>query len=72
VCSTGMNEIGIEPHIVEAILGHVSGTRGGIAGRYNYALYESQKATALSRWAEHVAAVVEGRDSNVTPLRGVS
>jgi len=72
VCSTGMNEIGIEPHIVEAILGHVSGTRGGIAGRYNYALYESQKATALARWAEHVAAIVEGRDSKVTPLRGVS
>ena len=72
VCSTGMNEIGIEPHVVEAILGHVSGTRGGIAGRYNYALYESQKATALSRWAEHVAAIIEGRDSNVTPLRGVS
>jgi integrase len=71
VCSTGMNEIGIEPHIVEAILGHVSGSRGGIAGRYNYALYESQKVTALSRWAEHVAAIVEGRDSNVTPLRQV-
>jgi integrase len=72
VCSTGMNEIGIEPHIVEAILGHVSGTRGGIAGRYNFALYESQKATALNRWAEHVAAIVEGRDSNVSSLRGAS
>jgi integrase len=69
VCSTGMNEIGIEPHIVEAILGHVSGTRGGIAGRYNFALYESQKATALHRWAEHVAAIVEDHDSSVTPLR---
>jgi integrase len=69
VCSTGMNEIGIEPHIVEAILGHVSGSRGGIAGRYNFALYESQKATALQRWAEHVTALVEGRDSNVTPMR---
>jgi integrase len=68
-CSTGMNEIGIEPHIVEAILGHVSGARGGIAGRYNYALYENQKATALQRWAEHVAAVVEGCQSKVTPLR---
>jgi integrase len=72
VASTSMNEIGIEPHIVEAILGHVSGTRGGIAGRYNHALYENQKATALSRWAEHVAAIVESRVSNVTPLRGMS
>ena len=74
VCSTGMNEIGIEPHIVEAILNHVSGAaRGGIAGRYNYALYESQKVTALRRWATHVAAIVEGRDSNIMPMhRGVS
>jgi integrase len=71
VCSTGMNEIGIEPHIVEAILNHF-GTRGGIAARYNFAHYESQKVRALNRWAEHVAAIVEGRESNVTPLRGVS
>jgi integrase len=69
VCSTGMNEIGIEPHIVEAILGHISGSRGGIAGRYNFALYESQKAQALARWAAHVASIVAGRDSNITPMR---
>jgi integrase len=71
-CSTGMNEIGIEPHIVESILGHVSGFKGGVAGRYNHASYEAQKATALSRWASHVADIVEGRDNNVAPLRGAS
>ena len=70
--ATGMAEIGIQPHIVEAVLNHVSGHKGGVAGIYNRAAYEAEKTTALNRWASHVAAVVEGRDSNVTPLRGVS
>src|SRR5262249_44815133 len=70
--ATHMAEIGIEPHIVEAILNHVSGHKGGVAGIYNRAAYETKKVTALARWAKHVAAIVEGRESNVTSLRGVS
>jgi len=70
--ATGMAEIGIPPWIVEAILNHASGHKSGVSGTYNRATYEAEKATALSRWAERVAAVVEGSDSNVTPLRGVS
>ena len=70
--ATGAAEIGIQPHIIEAVLNHVSGHKGGVAGIYNRAAYETEKATALNRWAEHVAAIIEGRDSNVTPLRGAS
>jgi len=72
VFATGAAEIGIQPHIIEAVLNHVSGHKGGVAGIYNRAAYEAEKATALCRWAERVAAIVEGRKSNVTPLRGVS
>ena len=67
-----MAEIGIPPHIIEAVLNHVSGHRGGVAGIYNRAAYEAEKATALSRWAEHVDAIVEGRINNLTPMRSVS
>jgi integrase len=70
--ATGMAEIGIQPWIIESILNHVSGFKAGIAGVYNKSTHETEKATALNRWAEHVAGIVEGRDSNVTPLRGVS
>jgi len=70
--ATHMAEIGIQPHIIEAVLNHVSGHKGGVAGIYNRAGYEAEKTTALNRWAEHVAAIVEGRDSNVTPLRAAS
>jgi integrase len=62
--STRMHEIGIQPHIVEAVLNHV-GHKSGVAGVYNRATYDKEKRTALLRWSEYVLAVVEGRDSKV-------
>jgi integrase len=68
--ATGMADIGIQPHIIEAVLNHVSGHKGGIAGIYNRAQYSAEKAQALARWDEHLAAVVNSRSKVVTPLRG--
>jgi integrase len=56
--ATHMNEIGVTPHIVEAVLGHVSGSKGGVAGVYNLAAYEPDKRAAMLRWDEHLMAVV--------------
>lgn len=56
--ATGMAGTGIQPHIIEAVLNHVSGHKGGIAGIYNRAQYIAEKAQALARWGEHVDAVV--------------
>lgn len=61
--------IGIQPHIIEAILNHFSGHRAGVAGIYNRASYAPEKRTALDRWAEHLLAIVGGSKSNVTPLK---
>jgi integrase len=58
--ATGMADIGIQPHIIEAVLNHVSGHKGGIAGIYNRATYGAEKAQALARWDEHLRAVVCG------------
>jgi integrase len=55
---THMNEIGIAPHIVEAILNHISGHKAGVAGIYNKARYLTQKTDALNRWAAHLLDVV--------------
>jgi integrase len=63
------DEIGVQPHIIEALLNHVSGHKRGVAGIYNRARYDREIATALAQWAEHVTAVVEGRKSKVVPLR---
>lgn len=69
---THMNELGIDPHVIEAVVNHVSGSRGGIAGRYNFAVYRKQKRVALQAWADWLEAVVEGRRpaTNVVALRG--
>jgi integrase len=56
--ATGMADIGIQPHIIEAVLNHISGHKGGIAGIYNRATYSVEKAQALARWDEHLRAVV--------------
>ena len=61
--------LGIGPHIIEATLNHVSGHKSGVAGTYNRSTYASEKRTTLERWAEHLAAIVEGRDSVVVPLQ---
>jgi integrase len=58
----------VAPHVVEALLGHVGGHRAGVAGVYNQQDYLPERRAALARWAEHVAALVEGRDSNVVAL----
>jgi integrase len=68
--ATGMADIGIQPHIIEAVLNHVSGHRSGVAGIYNRATYAKEKAEALARWDEHVKALVGGARSKVTPIRG--
>jgi integrase len=68
--ATGMAEIGVQPHIIEAVLNHVSGHKGSVAGIYNRAAYAEPMRAALQRWADHVAALLDGRPvSNVTPLR---
>jgi integrase len=52
------DRLGVLPHIIEAILNHVSGHRAGVAGVYNRARYEAEMRDALQRWAVHVAAIV--------------
>jgi integrase len=61
--------LGIEPHVIEATLNHVSGFRSGVAGTYNRSTYARDKKTALDLWADRLIAIVEDRVSNVTPFR---
>jgi integrase len=67
--ATGMADIGVQPHVIEAVLNHVSGHKSGVAGIYNRASYEREKAQALDRWADQLLAIVRGRKSKVVTLR---
>jgi integrase len=68
-CATGMAELGVQPHIIEAVLNHISGHKGGVAGIYNRATYENEKRTALTLWANHVEAIVSDRAPKVVPMK---
>jgi integrase len=55
---TVMNDrLDVLPHIVEAILNHISGHRAGVAGVYNRAKYLDPMRAALERWAAHVERI---------------
>jgi integrase len=66
--ATGMADLGVQPHVIEAVLNHISGHKGGVAGIYNRATYDREKRAALTLWAEHLLSVIEGR-SVVVPLK---
>jgi integrase len=58
--ATGMvDDVKILPHIIEAVLNHISGHKAGVAGIYNRAAYGPEKAEALTRWDCHVLKVVK-------------
>jgi integrase len=67
--ATGMAEIGIAPHIVEAALNHISGAKAGVAGTYNRATSLPERKAALERWADHIAGLTSGRSAKIVPLR---
>jgi integrase len=66
--ATHMGEIGVEPHVIEAILNHRSGFRRGIAAVYNRSSYDRAMKAALARWAERVLDIVEERETKIVPL----
>ena len=66
--ATGMAELGILPHIVEAVLNHVSGHKSGVAGIYNRAKYEGEMREALVKWGNYV----EGLDTTGATVSRIS
>lgn len=69
--ATGLQKLGVRLEVTEAVLNHVSGSRGGIVGIYQRHDWASEKRAALIAWAEHVLSAVEKREKfdNVTLLR---
>jgi integrase len=68
--ATRMADIGIQPHIIEAVLNHVSGHKAGVAGIYNRSTYATEKRAALDTWANHLALVIS--EANGLPARTFS
>jgi site-specific recombinase XerD len=68
--ATGMQRLGVSLQCVEAVLGHVSGSRAGVVGIYQRHGFDAEKRHALEAWATHVMSLVNGAPaSNVVTLR---
>ena len=69
--ATGLQRLGVRLEVTEAVLNHVSGSRGGIVGIYQRHDWKAEKRTALDGWAAHILAAVAGAEaeSKVTPMR---
>jgi hypothetical protein len=63
------DKLGVFPHIIEAILNHVSGAKRGVAGVYNRATYADEMRKALCAWADYVDELAA--NSSVTNLRSI-
>ncbi len=70
--ATGMGSLGVQPHIVERILNHISGVNAGIVGIYQRFEYVNERREALRLWSEHIQELTK-KDSdkpyNVFTLR---
>src|SRR5215469_1749701 len=67
--ATGLQRLGTNLQVIEAVLGHVGGSRSGIVGVYQRHSFDTEKRTALEAWAREVERIVDGKPAKVLPLR---
>jgi integrase len=70
--ATRMADIGVQPHIIEEILGHVSGHKGGVAGIYNRSSYQAETKRALGLWEDHIRTLIAGGTRKIVPMQPVA
>jgi integrase len=69
-CASGMAELGIAPHVIEAILNHKNGTIKGVAKVYNRYSYSAEKRAALEAWGRYLDKLISGAAAeNVVELK---
>ena len=67
--ATGLQRLGVRLEVTEAVLNHISGSRGGIAGVYQRHDWATEKRAALDAWAAHVIAATEERFTSPNVLK---
>lgn len=68
--ATRMAENGVLPHVIEAVLNHVSGHKSGVAGIYNRSTYETEKRAALDTLASYIkTAIAKSEGAKVRRLK---
>jgi integrase len=58
--ATGLQRCGVRLEVTEAVLNHVSGSRGGIVGVYQRYNYADEKRQALDAWSLALGSLCDG------------
>jgi hypothetical protein len=66
--ATGLQQLGFRLEVIEATLGHISGSRAGVAGVYQRHRFAAEVRQALDAWGRHVDALVSGESDNVIAM----
>jgi integrase len=67
--ATRMGDLGVQPHVIEAVLNH---QRAGVAGIYNKSPYANEVRAALALWEDHIRALVEGGERKILPFEAAA
>jgi integrase len=62
--ATRMGDLGVQPHVIEAVLNH---QRAGVAGIYNKSPYATEVRAALVLWEDHIHALLTGGERKIIP-----
>lgn len=68
--ATNLAMLGIQPHIIEAVLNHRSGIVSGVAAIYNRHAYFEEKREALSEWERRLQEVLRAKVAPRAPTLG--
>jgi integrase len=68
---TGLGNLGVLPHVIEATVNHVSGFRGGVAGVYQRAEFTAEKTAAMVMWADHLMSIVSDTEAKVISMNRI-
>ena len=69
--ATGMQRLGVRLETIEAVLGHVSGSRAGVIGVYQRHKFAEEAREALVAWGAHLQRLIDGDHQHAegVPLR---
>lgn len=57
--ATGLQRLGVRQEVTEAVLGHTSGSAGGVVGVYQRHDWADEKREALDAWGRYVDLIVD-------------
>lgn len=67
--TSGMAELGVPPHVCEAVLNHTRGEVSGVAKIYNRYAYGPEKRDALDRWCQRISQIMKDQKSPRDEIR---